>query len=69
MISNVNTSSLSKQAISLYYSLYNTNKYVDLITLAVGLRMTPNETDNAIKELQDANLIETRTVIRKKNER
>lgn len=69
MISNVNTSSLSKQAISLYYSLYNTNKYVDLITLAVGLRMTPNETDNAIKELQDADLIETRTVIRKKNER
>lgn len=60
---------LSKEAAILYYSLYSTTKYVDLIKQAVSCRLTPNETSNAIKELQELDLIETKTSIRKKKQK
>jgi hypothetical protein len=55
---------LSKEAATLYYNCKD--KYVDLIELAVSLRLTPNETDKAVKELEVLELIQTKTSIRKK---
>ena len=60
---------LSKEAATLYYSLYSTSKYVDLIKQAVSCRLTPNEANKAIAELQQLDLIETRTYIRKKKQK
>lgn len=60
---------LSKKAAILYYSLCNTSKYIDLISHAVNCRLTPNETNKAIKELQELDLIEIKTSIRKKKQK
>ena len=60
---------LSKEAATLYYSLYNNNKYVDLISQAVSCRLTPNETNKAITELQELDIIEIKTSIRKKKQK
>jgi hypothetical protein len=60
---------LSKEAAILYYSLYSTSKYVDLISQAVSCKLTPNEANKAIAELQQLDLIETRTYIRKKKQK
>jgi hypothetical protein len=60
---------LSKEAAILYYSLYSTSKYIDVINQAVSCRLTPNEANKAIAELQQLDLIETRTYIRKKKQK
>ena len=57
---------LSKDAATLYYSLYSTSKYVDLIKQVVSCRLTPNQTSKAIVELEELDLIEVKTSIRKK---
>jgi len=57
---------LSKEAAILYYSLYSTTKYVDVVEQGVKCRLTPNEVNRAIKELQDLELIEVKVSIRKK---
>ena len=55
---------LSKDAATLYYSLYSTSKYVDLIN--VSCKLTPNQTSKAIVELEELDLIQVKTSIRKK---
>ena len=55
---------LSLEAKTLYFNLGN--KYIDIISIAVFCRLTPNEIQKAFKELQDLNLIETKTLIKKK---
>lgn len=57
---------LSKEAAALYYSLYSDIKYVDLITQAVKCRLTPIQTDKAIKELQEQDLIDVKITFRRK---
>ena len=55
---------LSINAAALYYN--SGEKFTDLISLAVSLRLTPNETESAIKELETFNLIETKTCIKRR---
>jgi hypothetical protein len=69
MILTLTDKLLSKEAATLYYSLTSTIKYVDLISYAVSCRLTPNEINKAIKELQELDLIETKTSIRKKKQK
>lgn len=57
---------LSKEAATLYYSLYSTSKYVDLIKQTVRCRLTSNQISKAIVELEELNLIEVKTSIIKK---
>ena len=60
---------LSKEAATLYYNLTSTNKYIDLISHAVNCRLTHEQTTKAIAELQELDLIETKTSIRKKKQK
>lgn len=60
---------LSREAAIFYYNLSNTNKYVDLISHSVSCRLTHEQTNKAIKELQELDLIETKTSIRKKKQK
>jgi hypothetical protein len=60
---------LSREASILYYSLYSTTKYVDLTKQAVSYKLTGEQTTKAIKELQELDLIETKTSIRKKKQK
>lgn len=55
---------LSINAAALYYN--STDKFTDLISLAVSFRLTPNETESVIKELEAFNLIETKTCIKRR---
>lgn len=57
---------LSKEAATLYYSLYSTSKYVDLIKQTVRCRLTSNQISKAIVELEELDLIQVKTSIRKK---
>lgn len=68
-ITGLSNNLLSREAAILYYSLYSTTKYIDLIKQAVSCRLTPNETNKAMAELQELDLIETRTSIRKKKQK
>lgn len=60
---------LSKEAATLYYNLTSSSKYVDLISHSVSCRLTHEQTNKAIKELQELDLIETKTSIRKKKQK
>lgn len=71
MVGCVSTNKLlSSDAATLYYSLYSTSKYVDAYNQAfIICKLNKEQTDKALSELQQLDLIEIKTSIRKKKQK